>query len=184
MLNLLKRSHDDRPSRPRVERTVHRVRHKQFRLERLRPIYPTRPTEFKRWFSSQSSRSGSPFICAPPPANTTLLVSSFRIYARLPREESPPRRTSECTRESCPATPVRHPASYSASVRLRRGSRHHHLRKEIRVLVEMNLLVVRERVGDRFRRRRTGNDCHRDPITIGRQASRSDGNNTPSCRGE
>ena len=119
MLNLLKRSHDDRPSRPRVERTVHRVRHKQFRLERLRPIYPTRPTEFKRWFSSQSSRSGSPFICAPPPASTTLLVSSFRIYARLPREESPPRRTSECTRESCPATPVRHPASYSASVRLR-----------------------------------------------------------------
>ena len=43
-----------------------------------------------------------------------------------------------------------------------RGSRHHHLRKEIGIFVEMDLLIVWKCVGDRFRWRRTACDCHRD----------------------
>ena len=43
-------------------------------------------------------------------------------------------------------------------LRYSRGSRHHHLRQEIRVLVQMDFLVVGKCVGNRFRWRRTGDE--------------------------
>lgn len=60
-------------------------------------------TEFRRLFSSLSSRADKPFMQEPPPASTMLEVSSLRIYDECMHEQPPPRHSSECSRRSFPA---------------------------------------------------------------------------------
>lgn len=104
---------------------------------------------------------------APPPASTTLFVSSFRIYHENPIRDFHVHIAllhalkHRVRQRLCFLLPLTsHPNPH------RPRPHHHHLGDIIRILVQMHLHVIRQRVRNRRRRRRSTQKPDHTPLRL------------------